>query len=88
METILKQKNLTAIEKLILIDMQLFPEILIYNKMSADIASSIGIKQKDIKIALNTLEEKGVIITKVGYRTRSTQFTNEFKKILINGNNQ
>lgn len=84
MEQILKQKDLTAIEKLILIDMKLFPEILIYNKMSAEIASSIGIKQKDVKIAINTLEEKGVIKTKVGYRTRSTQFTNEFKNILKN----
>lgn len=82
MEQILRQKNLTAIEKLILIDMQLFPEPLIYNKMSAEIASSIGVKQKDVKLALNTLEEKGVIRTKVGYRTRSTQFTNEFKNIL------
>ena len=84
METILKQKDLTAIEKLILIDMQLFPEILIYNKMSAEIASSIGVKQKDVKVALNTLEEKGVIKTNVGYRTRSTQLTQDFKKILKN----
>jgi DNA-binding MarR family transcriptional regulator len=82
METILNQKNLTAIEKLILIDMMLFPEILIYNKMSADIANSIGVKQKDVKIALNTLEEKGVIKTIVGYRTRSTQLTKEFKTII------
>lgn len=84
MEQILKQKDLTAIEKLILIDMQLFPQILIYNKMSAEIAASIGVKQKDIKIALNTLEEKGVIKTSVGYRTRTTQLTQEFKKIIKN----
>ena len=50
--------------------------------MSAEIASSIGVKQKDVKIALNTLEEKGVIKTKIGYRTRSTQLTQEFKKII------
>jgi DNA-binding MarR family transcriptional regulator len=82
MKNLLSQKDLTAIEKLILIDMMLFPQMLIYNKMSAEIASSIGVKQKDVKIALNTLEEKGVIKTKIGYRTRSTQLTQEFKKII------
>jgi DNA-binding MarR family transcriptional regulator len=84
MKKLLSQKDLTAIEKLILIDMKLFPEILIYNKMSAEIAASIGVKQKDVKIALNTLEEKGVIKTSVGYRTRSTELTNDFKNILKN----
>lgn len=78
MEQILKQKDLTAIEKLILIDMQLFPQILIYNKMSAEIAASIGVKQKNVKIALNTLEEKGIIKTSVGYRTRNTKFSKEY----------
>jgi DNA-binding MarR family transcriptional regulator len=78
MEKILKQKDLTAIEKLILIDMMLFPEILTYNKTSAEIADSVGVKQKEIKIALDILQEKGIIETKVGYRTRSTKMTKEF----------
>lgn len=78
--TILKQTDLTPIEKLILIDIAEFNPILIYNKTSIEIAAATGLKQKDIKIALNTLEEKGVIESKVGYRTRSTRFTKEFKE--------
>jgi DNA-binding MarR family transcriptional regulator len=77
-ENILKIKDLTANEKLILIDISLFPAILTYNKTSIDIAASTGIKQKDVKIALNTLEEKHIIETKVSYRARSTRFTKEF----------
>ena len=78
MENILKQKDLSPIEKLILIDITLTPSILSYKKTSAEIAASIGIKQKDVKIALNTLEEKGIIETRVGYRSRTTTITKEF----------
>ena len=77
-ENILKAKDISSIEKLILIDITLTPSILPYKKTSAEIAASIGTKQKDVKIALNTLQEKGVIKTKVGYRTRSTIITKEF----------
>ena len=77
-ENILKQKDLNPNEKLILIDIALFPEILTYNKTSIDIAAATGIKQKEVKIALNTLEEKGVIETKVSYRSRSTKLSKEF----------
>ena len=77
-ENILKQTDLTSNEKLILIDIVLFPKILIYNKTSIDIAASTGIKQKDVKTALFTLEEKGIVETKVGYRSRSTKLTKEF----------
>lgn len=80
--TILKQKDLTPVEKLILIDIAEFNPILIYNKTSIEIAAATGLKQKDVKIALNTLEEKGIIETKVGYRTRSTKFSKEFKDSL------
>lgn len=82
-ENILKQKDLNPNEKLILIDIALFPEILTYNKTSIDIAASTGIKQKDVKTALNTLEERGVIETKVSYRSRTTKLTKEFKTSLI-----
>jgi DNA-binding MarR family transcriptional regulator len=75
---ILKQKDITAIEKLILIDIAQTPSIFTYKKTSAEIAAATGTKQKDIKIAINTLEEKGIIETKVGYRTRSTKLTQEF----------
>ena len=77
-ENILKQKDITSIEKLILIDITLTPSILPYKKTSAEIAASTGIKQKDVKIALNTLEERGIIETKVGYRTRTTKFSKEY----------
>ena len=76
-ENILKQTD-TPIEKLILIDITLTPSILPYKKTSAEIAASIGVKQKEVKIALNTLEEKGIIETRVGYRTRNTKFSKEF----------
>ena len=77
-ENILKQKDLNPNEKLILIDIALLPQILTYNKTSIDIAAATGIKQKAVKTALNTLEERGIIETKVGYRTRSTKLTKEF----------
>jgi DNA-binding MarR family transcriptional regulator len=75
---ILKIKDITAIEKLILIDIAETPSIFPYKKTSADIAAATGTKQKEIKIALNTLEEKGIIETRVGYRTRTTKFSNQF----------
>lgn len=77
-EKILSQTDLTSIEKLILIDITLTPSILPYKKTSAEIATSISTKQKDVKIALNTLEEKGVIKTRVGYRSRTSKFSKEF----------
>ena len=81
-EELLKQKDITANEKLILIDLILFPKILPYHKTSIEISHSTGIKQKDIKIALNTLVEKGIITTEVEYRLRKTKITKEFLKTL------
>jgi len=77
---LLQQKDITPIEKLILLD--ILSERFNYIKTSQEIAFSCGVKQKDVRIALDTLTEKGLIKSTVAYRSRTTQVTSLLKTII------
>lgn len=77
---LLQQRDITPIEKLILLD--ILSEKFNYIKTSQEIAFSCGVKQKDVRIALDTLTEKGLIKTSVAYRSRTTQITSLLKKVI------
>ncbi len=80
---LLQQKDITPIEKLILLD--ILSERFNYIKTSQEIAFSCGVKQKDVRIALDTLTEKGLIKSTVAYRSRTTQITSLLKNIINYG---
>lgn len=79
---LLKEKSISPVAKLILLDILGLSSFEIYNKTSQDIANSIGCKRKDVQIALGQLEENGYITTKVSYRSRITKITKLLKSII------
>lgn len=81
-ENLLKQKDISPTGKLIILDLMAFPSICNYNKTSAEIAKSIGVSRQKTLIALDELQELGLIKCKVSYRVRTTTITKLLKTII------
>ncbi len=81
-ENLFKQKDISPLAKLLIIDIAEFPSIITYNKTSQEIATALGCKKKNALEALDELQELGLITCSVEYRSRKTKITKLLKSIL------
>lgn len=81
---LLKQKDISPLAKLIIIDIAEFVSLMTYNKTSQEIANDLGCKKKNALQALDELQELGLITCKIEYRSRKTKLTNIAKQLITN----
>lgn len=80
---ILKMKDITSNEKLILLLVEQWPSYMFkFDKTSQDIATELGLKRKDVLDALGMLEERDFIQCEIGYRSRIITLTERLNKII------
>ena len=79
---LLKQKDITPLGKLILLDICEFPSIMTYKKTSQEIANDLGSKRKTVLAELDKLQEMGLITCKVEPRIRTSKITSMLKNII------
>ena len=79
---LLKQKDISPLAKLIIMDIAEAPSILPYNKTSQQIANDLGVKRKSVLNELEILIEMGLIKCKIAPRTRTTSLTKITKDLI------
>lgn len=83
-KSILKLTNISSNEKLILLLVNdWYPLISEFNLTSADIATELGLKRKEVLDCIGSLEERDYIETEVGYRSRITRLTPRLKSLIV-----
>jgi hypothetical protein len=79
---VLQLKEITAVEKLILLFWMDYPSILPIDTTSQFLSKELGVKRKLIQEALWTLEERGYVYYEIGYISRRVKFTQLFKELI------
>lgn len=84
MKNLLKRKDLTPVDKLIIIYLIDWPTIMPCNLTSQLMANELGLKRKEVLNSFDKLQEMDFITCKVEPRRRITKITPRLKQLIEN----